>query len=337
MRSHFRYPLLAFVLALTVATLPQQAAPDAEVEEHKRGFDQPDEAMRWILMGQRDEFGNIDPNGLLRAKTQMDAMRARQARAWAALGPGVAPPSLGGINNNSWTWIGPGNIGGRTRAIAINPSDPTNILIGSVGGGIWRTFDSGANWQVVDDFMANLAVTSILFKPGDPSTLFAATGEGFFNSDAIRGLGVFRSTDGGTNWSQLGATNNSDFHYTVRLAFSADGNTLLAATRTGIFRSTDNGDSWNQAAAPGQHDGREVHPGQQHSRRRGRPEQERVLLERRRRHVDAQRHGPQRSWGLEPEGLNSACPFVAERGVRVLRGGRTSARRRRCGRASTSA
>ncbi len=249
MRSQFRYPLLALVLALAAATLPQPALPDTESDAHARGFDQPDEAMRWVQMAQRDEFGNIDPNGLLRAKNQMDAMRARQLRAFAAFGPGEAP-SIAGINTSSWTWIGPGNIGGRTRAIAINPSDPTNIYIGGVGGGIWRTFNSGASWEVVDDFMANLAIATIQFRPGDPNTMLAGTGEGFFNIDMIRGLGVFRSTNGGSNWSQLPSTNNSDFHYVNRLAYSPDGNTVLAATRAGIFRSTDNGDSWSRRLPP---------------------------------------------------------------------------------------
>jgi hypothetical protein len=71
--------------------------------------------------------------------------------------------------------------------------------------------------------------------------MYAGTGEGFFPGDAIRGAGVFKSTDGGTTWAQLGSTSTSGFWYVNRLASSPDGGTLLAATWDGIFQST-NGD-----------------------------------------------------------------------------------------------
>lgn len=217
----------------------------SDEEREERGFDGPLDAIRWVQLGQRDEQGRITPNGLMIARAQADAMRARQRRQWAALGKDAPIPSIAGIDNGSWTWIGPGNIGGRTRALAINPANPQVLLAGGVAGGIWRTSDAGASWAPLDDFMANLAVTSIVYKPGVVSTVFAGTGEGFFNNDSIRGAGIFRSGDGGTTWTQLPATATSpDFLFVNRLAFSADGSVLLAANRNGVFRSLDDGASW---------------------------------------------------------------------------------------------
>ena len=100
-----------------------------------------------------------------------------------------------GISNSSWTWLGPGNIGGRVRAVVIDPSNTNNMFAGSVGGGIFKSTNGGASWAPVNDFMANLAVSTIVMKPGLPTTMFAGTGEGFYNADGIRGAGVFTSID----------------------------------------------------------------------------------------------------------------------------------------------
>src|SRR6185503_17834056 len=52
-----------------------------------------------------------------------------------------------GITRSSWTSIGPGNIGGRVRAIAVHPTTASTLFVGGANGGIWRSTDSGASWQ----------------------------------------------------------------------------------------------------------------------------------------------------------------------------------------------
>lgn len=247
MRSPFRYLPTLTILTIAIAasivalTLPE---PSAEHEKERRP-DEPLEAIRWKQIAERDEFGNIADNGVMIARGQMDALRAAQRRR----GAGSGIESIAGINSNAWTWIGPGNIGGRTRTISISPSNPQDILTAGVAGGIWRTTNAGASWSVVDDFMANLAVSTIVRYPVTPTTVLAGTGEGFFNADSIRGAGIFRSTDNGATWSQLGSTTGAQFQFVNRLVFAADGSTLIAATRSGLFRSTNLGDSWTQVLA----------------------------------------------------------------------------------------
>ena len=80
--------------------------------------------------------------------------------------------------------------------LVINPDDADRMWVGSVGGGLWITSNAGANWHPVDDRMANLAVTCAVVDPGNPRILYAGTGEGFFNLDAIRGAGIFRTVNG---------------------------------------------------------------------------------------------------------------------------------------------
>jgi hypothetical protein len=166
--------------------------------------------------------------------------------AWQAPGEVRAQNAASAISRASWTSIGPGNIGGRVRALAIHPTSTSTIFAGGANGGIWRSTDGGASWQAIDDFLPSLAVTTIVFQPNAPATMYAGTGESFSTLDGVRGAGILKSTDGGSTWSALAATNSSDFYFVNRLAMSADGSILLAATSAGLFRSTDGGGSFTQ-------------------------------------------------------------------------------------------
>lgn len=199
--------------------------------------DHPGEAVLFRRLSLQDEKGNIPLDGLTRGVAHAKAMTAQQLSN---------APHGGGIDNPAWTWIGPGNIGGRIRSIVISPTNASAMWIGSVSGGIWRTTNGGTTWQVVDDFMANLAVSTLIIDPGNFAIMYAGTGEGFYNADGIRGSGVFKSIDGGTTWAQLASTADSNWQYVNRLAFSPNGATLLAGTRSGTWRSTNGGTSWTR-------------------------------------------------------------------------------------------
>jgi photosystem II stability/assembly factor-like uncharacterized protein len=157
--------------------------------------------------------------------------------------------NVAGIGRTGWTWIGPGNVGGRTRAVVVHPNRLT-LFAGTVGGGIWKSVDAGGNWAPIQDFLPSLAVSTIVMQPGNPAIMYTGTGEGFFNGDAIKGAGIFKSIDGGTTWTQLPATANGNFDFVNRLAFSADGSILLAGTSTGLFRSVDGGAIWTKVLTP---------------------------------------------------------------------------------------
>jgi photosystem II stability/assembly factor-like uncharacterized protein len=226
--------------------IPQKKLDRAIFRSHTPKPDHPGEAMEFRRMQLEDENGEIPADAYANALTRMDEMLTEQE-----LGATSA-----GIENTSWNWIGPGNIGGRVRALVIHPSTPDIMWAGSVSGGIWKTFNGGESWQAQDDFMANLAVTSIVIDPTDSNTLYAGTGEGFLNDDAIRGAWIFKTTDGGATWTQLdvGTLPESDTEYVNRLAISPDGNTLLAATEDGILRSNISSDDelWvNEQATTG--------------------------------------------------------------------------------------
>lgn len=221
-----------------VCTIPQKRLERAIWRLANPKPSNPSEALRWRQLAEQDETGTIAPNGRIDAAMQLASMIERQSQR------GVAPATAG-LERANWRWLGPGNIGGRTRSILIHPTDPNKMWLGSVAGGIWRTTNGGTSWAPVNNFLSNMAVSTMAMHPTNPSIMYAGTGEGFYNGDGIRGAGILKSTNGGTVWTQLASTNSSFFHYVNRLAISPDGNTILAATRAGLFRSTDAGATFN--------------------------------------------------------------------------------------------
>ncbi|MFZ5843722.1 MAG: hypothetical protein ACOY3E_12590 [Pseudomonadota bacterium] len=212
--------------------IPDDKLARAIARVHSPKPDRPGEAIAFRALSLKDEHGHIADNGLADAHAFVHQLKARRQ-------------PTAGLTRAQWQWQGPGNIGGRVRALLVHPANPQKIWAGSVSGGIWVSDDGGANWAPVDDFMANLAVSTMVFDPNNPAVMYAGTGEGFFNADAIRGAGVFKSTDGGVTWNQLGSTVGSTFHHVNRLAFSANGQTLIAATNDGLFRSVNGGSTWS--------------------------------------------------------------------------------------------
>lgn len=169
-------------------------------------------------------------------------------REQALVGLRGSGPPPGGIT--TWSALGPGNVGGRTRAIVFDPNDPNTMFAAGVAGGIWKSTDAGASWNVTDDLMLNLAVCSLAIDPTNSNLLYAGTGEGFFNDVFVQGLGIFKSTDAGATWNQLDGTVNGvptgAFHYVNKIRISPnDPSRLYAATRTGVWRSLDAGQSWS--------------------------------------------------------------------------------------------
>ena len=157
---------------------------------------------------------------------------------------------LGAIPDVVWQERGPNNVGGRTRALMWDPNDSEDkkLWAGGVAGGIWFNndiTDSNSSWQSVDDFLANLAISTLAFDPTNTQVFYAGTGEGYFNADAVRGAGIFKSNDGGLNWSLLTSTENSTFNFVQKIVVTETG-TILASTRDGgIQRSIDDGVTWN--------------------------------------------------------------------------------------------
>lgn len=192
----------------------------------KLKYDQPDKALLWYYEQRAYPNNSIPDNWREEAYRHINANNLSRVNSPEAL---------------NWSQLGPGNIGGRIRAIAVHPSDPNTVYIGAVAGGVWKSVNGGASWTALNYFMDNLAVCALVIDPGNPNIIYAGTGEGFFNLDAIRGAGIFKSTDAGASWFQLSSTNNSDYYYVNDLDYDAANGVLYAATRKGLYASNDGG------------------------------------------------------------------------------------------------
>ena len=133
----------------------------------------------------------------------------------------------------SWIRRGPQNIGGRSRALALDVTDPTGntILAAGVSGGIWRTTNGGQTWSPRLEPYQRPNVTTLAQdpRPGHTDTWFAGTGELRGNTASgsrapFRGNGIYRSTDNGQTWELLPSTTSDvtsfdpPFNYVNRLA-----------------------------------------------------------------------------------------------------------------------
>lgn len=151
-----------------------------------------------------------------------------------------------------WESVGPGDVGGRTRALGIDQRNPNIIIAGGVSGGIWKSTDGGTTWQLKTDPSQNLSVTSLAQDPTDPDTWYYTSGEFRGNSAADQGgrasyygTGVFVSDDNGETWNKIPTTDdrdetfNSPYDFITRVVVSPTGSVFIASNGIGIYRSTD--------------------------------------------------------------------------------------------------
>lgn len=160
------------------------------------------------------------------------------------------------VSNLNWINRGPGNVGGRTRALVVDKNDTTmnTWIAASVGGGIWKSVDRGLNWEnLTDHQIPNLAFSSLVQSSSNPEILYAGSGEGFGSIDAIRGAGVFKSVDGGLTWSQIESTASStNFSFINRMLINpSNADVLVIATNTGVYKTSNGGSTWSNTLSPG--------------------------------------------------------------------------------------
>ncbi|MEP5612801.1 MAG: T9SS type A sorting domain-containing protein, partial [Cyclobacteriaceae bacterium] len=164
--------------------------------------------------------------------------------------------------STSWTHRGPFNVGGRTRALAVDVRDENIILAGGVSGGLWRSTDQGTTWTKVSTSTDLLSVTCIAqdIRTGQEDTWYYGTGEisgNSANGDGgafFRGDGIYKSTDNGLTCSVLINTTvgptptfiGDSFQYNNEIVVNPANGDVLVANYFGIQISDDGGDSFTE-------------------------------------------------------------------------------------------
>ncbi|MBL0099524.1 MAG: hypothetical protein IPP49_05240 [Saprospiraceae bacterium] len=99
---------------------------------------------------------------------------------------------------------GPGNIGARANTVAIDPFNSQNILVGYSEGGLFRTRNGGTTWLPVFDEQTTLSIGDVVYDPINSDIVYAGTGDPNVSGYPFIGNGVYKSTDGGTTWRNIG-------------------------------------------------------------------------------------------------------------------------------------
>jgi photosystem II stability/assembly factor-like uncharacterized protein len=174
---------------------------------------------------------------------------------WLPCGPNYLPEVI--YSNSSIPGIA------RINCVSFHPSNENIFWIGASQGGVWKTTDGGLSWTPLNDGLPVLRISDITIDPIDPDIMYACLGDFEYNGVALNlddrkrhthyGLGVYKTTDGGLNWSPTGLTvlqEDLDNSLLRRLLINPNNTSeLLAGGFEGIWRSIDGGDSWTNVMA----------------------------------------------------------------------------------------
>ena len=157
-----------------------------------------------------------------------------------------------------WDPIGPLNLQGRSNSIAINPLNPNTVYVGTASGGLWvsRMGGLGGDWTQVKLGYPALGISAIVINPADTNIIYIGTGEVYKYLTAAGGvvqrttrgsygIGILKTTDGGTTWTKcLNWTYNQQRGIQAIIMNPLNPNTLWAATTEGILKTANAGTSW---------------------------------------------------------------------------------------------
>jgi photosystem II stability/assembly factor-like uncharacterized protein len=147
--------------------------------------------------------------------------------------------------------IGPAFVSGRISDIAIHPKN-NNIWYVTVGsGGVWKTQNSGVTWKPIFDDQSVYSTGCITLDPSNPATVWLGTGENVGGRHISFGDGVYKSTDGGNTWKNMGLKNSE--HISKIIVHPENSDIILVAAQgplwssggdRGLFKSVDGGKTW---------------------------------------------------------------------------------------------
>ncbi len=194
------------------------------------GF-KPYERFRWFAQNRiSPETGSMIPGARWEAWQQMRALEQQY-----------------GTRSETWFNLGPINVAGRCLAIEVHPTNPEIAYAGFASSGIWKTEDGGTTWTPLGDLLPTLSVGAIEIDPNNPDRIWMGTGEGWGNVDAVHGVGVMVSNDGGINWELTGFDYEmSSGRDVYELEYNPTTGTLMVAADNGLWRSTDGGTTFTQ-------------------------------------------------------------------------------------------
>jgi photosystem II stability/assembly factor-like uncharacterized protein len=158
--------------------------------------------------------------------------------------------------------IGPANMGGRISAIAVVEGKPSTLYVAAASGGLWKTTNNGTTWTPVFDNQATASIGDVAVSKSDPDVVWVGTGEANARNSVSWGDGVYKSTDGGKSWKNMGLADsehigriiihpkNPDIVYVATL-----GRLWGPNPERGVYKTTDGGVTWKAVKQIGEDTG----------------------------------------------------------------------------------
>ena len=153
--------------------------------------------------------------------------------------------------------IGSAVMSGRIAAVdAIEEKGRLTVFAGSASGGVWKSVNGGTTFKPVFDRQSVQSVGAIAIDPSNPKIVWAGTGEAWTRNSVSVGDGVYKSTDGGENWTSVGLKDTE--HIAKILIDPTDGKSVLVCAtghlwndndERGVFKTTDGGVTWKKVLA----------------------------------------------------------------------------------------
>jgi photosystem II stability/assembly factor-like uncharacterized protein len=166
------------------------------------------------------------------------------------LAPRAAPADL---EATGWVQAGPTLVGGRASALAADPNDPTHAWLGTADGGVFTTHDGGVTWTPVFDAQPSLSIGAIAAHPASSSVVYVGTGEEAGGGYSYDGDGIYKTTDGGSTWRNMGLSEVRRIGKIAidpvrpdRIFVAAGGGVFNRDSHRGVYRSLDGGATWQR-------------------------------------------------------------------------------------------
>ncbi|MBL4755074.1 MAG: hypothetical protein JKY52_15945 [Flavobacteriales bacterium] len=149
--------------------------------------------------------------------------------------------------------IGPAGMSGRVTSIEAVESNPDVIYIGTASGGVWKSESGGSRWTPIFDQEEVMSIGAVAIDQSHPDVIWAGTGEGNPRNSHSSGAGIYKSLDGGKNWTLMGLEKTKTIHRIIIDRDNPD-NVYVAALGSawgpnkerGVFKTTDGGKNWKK-------------------------------------------------------------------------------------------